>query len=152
MKFQSRYNRHRVVVRPTYKTIIAPGQEKLHTGLHAEFIGPQRLFDSELQAARLGWSDEQRLEVERHLLESVDFGVRYYLALGQSVPAEHKDAAIRIPEHAQVPPENQEPPEDERVCAMVWVTEDGTTQCERKPRKGSDFCPKHAKETAETAA
>jgi hypothetical protein len=149
VRFQSRYSRHKVVIRPTYKVQIAPGQDRIERGLRAEFIGPRpAVFDSEAQAKRNGWSEADRLLVERSLLEDIDFGVRFYLAKGQTIPKEHADANISAAKQQQAAPEEQAPAEEQRVCAMVWVTEDGTQQCQRKPKKDSDFCATHAKQQA----
>jgi len=76
-------------------------------GLRIQFAGG--VFDSEETARGRNWSEEQRLEAERHLLSHPDFGVmrvmdgggthdqqygnierpRLYLAPGQLVPREH---------------------------------------------------------------
>jgi hypothetical protein len=83
MQFRSKWRKPQYVVRPTYKTIIAPGQEQIHQGLRAMFQddGARGGFlDTEAQQRALGWSDEERERVEQYLLNHSDFGSAFVLA------------------------------------------------------------------------
>jgi hypothetical protein len=108
-------------------------------GLRIQFAGG--IFDSEAAAAERRWSEEQRLQAERHLLSHPDFGVmrtmdgggkgevqygnvdryRLYLAPGQLIPAEHADF----------------------VCSFRALTPEGVIPCPRPVKEGLPVCRQH---------
>jgi hypothetical protein len=55
-------------------------------GIRAEFRGREHIFDSEVAQKANGWTDEQRLAVERHLLDHKDFGRMRVFDLGGTSP------------------------------------------------------------------
>lgn len=151
MRFQSAHSNASYVVRrdmgePT------PGLPPPPRGLKAKFLGEDRLFDSERAQRELGWTDEERLLVERHLLTHRDFGRRrsraqggLYLAPGQDVPPEHADlgveAGIAHEAAAQV-----RLAEAGFRCAFVWTTSEGIKQCPDEVAQGSQFCEGHTEQ------
>jgi hypothetical protein len=128
MKFRSIWRKPQYVVRPGWKEIVAPGQERIFPALRAQFREggwPEGGFlDTEDEQRRLGWTDEQREQVEQHLLKHSDFGIGIFLA-------EEPPAVIEE--------------ESDRGCAFVTVTEDAAERCGKRRAKGQEYCPKHAK-------
>lgn len=125
MRFRSIWRKPQYVVRATFKTQIAPGQTTIHPGLHANFHdeGAQGGFlDTEAEQRNLGWSDEEREQVEKLLLAHSDFGRGIYLA-----------------ESAEMRPGELEPE------GCTFITPEGTVaeRCGKARVEDSTYCEEH---------
>lgn len=148
-------------------------------GLNARFTGKGtvKLFDSVEAAKSNRWTEEQRLEVERHLLSHQKFGriktvdgggtidrqvgnvqvYVLYLGPGQDIPPEHADFVkdqhwyqIEMASGGRKPVEVDEPASVE-MCAHREVAPDDPEEiiaCNRKALKGKLYCRSHLEVTA----
>jgi hypothetical protein len=140
-------------------------------GLRAEFLGPEHICDTEEQQRQNRWSDEQRLEVERHLLSHKNFRrMRVFdlggpspeaqrgnaaqpeldLAPGQTLPDEHLEFCMtqrwwKIANTAEQPEPATEPElEPERVCLYRALSENNeVVECNQTASPGHDYCEDH---------
>jgi hypothetical protein len=133
MKFQSKWRNALYIVRPTTKTIIPGFGVQYQKGLFAKFKGEQRIFDSVAAQEEHGWTDEEREQVEKHLLSHKDFGHGLYLAPGEELTDEQR-GWVR----------------DQRVfdkpktrCMHVWVDGVEVKQCPNEASVGQEFCDLH---------
>lgn len=135
MIFQSKWRNARYIVRATQRVFYPDvGYSKLVPGLVAEFKGQQRLFDSEKSQRENGWTDDQRILVEDHLLGHRDWKRGLYLAPGQTVPAD-RAGALRTKE------------EEKAVRCMFVKAEAGEIiQCQKQAAVGRSFCAEHEPE------
>jgi hypothetical protein len=130
MKFVSKHAGYRLVVAPADYEWQGQSKRKLVRGLSADFHMGE--FDSEAAQRKHNWTDAQRREVEDGLLQSDDFGVRFYLS-----PAEDEVAAL-----VQQAPLMEGTTEGQ--CALTFMLADGTaTKCSNRPKKGSIYCGSH---------
>ena len=125
MRFRSIWRKPQYVVRATFKTQIAPGQTTIHPGLHANFHdegGQGGYLDTEAEQRTLGWSEEEREQVEQHLLNHSDFGRGIYLA-----------------ESAEMRPEDLEPE------GCIFTAPDGSVaeRCGKARAEDSAYCEEH---------
>ncbi len=141
MRFQTRYDNYTVVVRSKAKAYNAAGLLISNDpGLRAEFSGPLHIFDSEQSQRAHRWSDDERIEVEKWLMSSPDFGVDFHIAFDQQVPKyleewlEEKNIVLG--------------PNFDRRCAKVWAEGDDIVQCKSKAVPGKDFCGDHLPKAA----
>lgn len=129
MIFQSRWNNavYTVDPRATQPHPITGSPVLVAKGMKATFTGTQRLFDSVTAQKTFGWTDEERIKVEKHLLESDDFGVNLFLAPGQDIPEEllEKQPAV------------------ENRCTHIFVEGDKIIQCDATADRGSEYCAVH---------
>jgi hypothetical protein len=164
MRFQSRFRSISYTVEPARQAITLAGGEMVSAkaGLRADFLMPgwkpgepgtgnPAYFDSVATQRKYGWTDEQRVKVEAHLLAHADFGHGLYLAPGETVPAVHAHL-IQATELVTAP----EAPTPEPVgtrCMFVKMQPDGQSwQCGRKTKAGEDYCFQHATEAAALTA
>lgn len=112
--------------------------------LRAKFKGAQRIFDSMTAQAALGWTDEERIAVERHLLTHPDFARTrnrgrggLYLAPGEEVPAVHADL-IATDEVLEAPKVTAG-----EVCIFVTTAPDELIQCDQPALEGESYCQNH---------
>ncbi len=159
MRFASRHLTHTIVVDPFDKEVLKNGREVPHRGLRAEFRNHN--FDSELTQRNLRWSEDQRLEVERRLLESPEFyrtgrtNPGIFLGLDQEIPKEHAEAddvfkchdtlGEHISEKLGVKSLSEigEASSDVVSCEATKITADGPTICGAKVVEGTTFCARH---------
>jgi hypothetical protein len=135
-------------------------------GLAADFrrVGNQNIFDSEEAQRGLGWSDEDRLRVERALmahpkfnnLRVVDIGgpepnvqggngllPEIGFAPGQELPDEHLEF-VKDLRWFQIDLAQASTPESTGRCEAAVETVDGSRQCGKAAVAGSDYCEEHS--------
>jgi len=132
MKFMSKYENAVYVFRPK-TTVFNQKGERLMTdrGMRAEFNGLYNMFDSEYAQKRLRWSDEERIELEKYLIQHDDFGNGMYLAVGEEVPEYLRDV---LPETDQ---------SQFSRCAEINVVNGEVVQCPNQVIRGLQFCQEH---------
>ncbi len=146
-------------------------------GLKATF-GENHVFDSEQAQRANRWTPEERLELERGILESPRFrqphiqdmggssdpnvqlgNVMVYvldLAPGQSIPSEHaefvKECHWYLSDQASMEAQGGVVKESAtKRCDATIDTPDGTTGCSRMAEAGRDYCLLHEPNLAEVA-
>lgn len=154
MRFQSAFTNATYVIRAE---VVRPNpvsgiNEKIQKGLRAKFMGPQRIFDTEAAQIRYGWSDEERLEVERGLLTHWDFGRSrhhgrggLYLAPGEKIPEIH--AGLTKPGTGESVLHLTET-DPEEVCIFFYTGPDELTQCGEPVALGEQYCQPHLDQIA----
>ena len=131
MRFMSKQPRLKIVVRPTVKTH-QPGTGQvtlLDRGLRARFR--DHIFDSEVSQRQLGWTDEERQQVETALLANHRYGQAngFYL---ENI-AEHRAAELDKPKS-----------KEKLRCLEFYRDETNqSVQCPEEPLPGSEFCEAH---------
>ena len=132
LRLQSKYRNHVFQIRNT-RRIFHPTLSMVEPvpGLFARFVGPQRIFDSELAQEAQGWTDAERDQVERKLVTDDAFMTDYYPAPMSTVP-EHLLAIAK-----------RKPPKRVKVCFGFGFVEGQLTQCKNQATAGSDYCPEH---------
>jgi hypothetical protein len=131
MKFQTKNNNYSVIIKKSYYKRFADGERELVPGLKARFVGPQRIFDSELAQKRHEWTDEERVYVENRLLKSPRFNNGIYLAPGESLSKEQMEIASSLP--AALKPK----------CQFIWTEDEDIKQCGVEVGVGQEFCLEH---------
>jgi hypothetical protein len=118
------------VVRPKWEQVHpVSGKVTPVPGLSAQFRGRDRLFDTEAAQKTLGWTDEERKQVEEYLLGHQDFGYRLWLAPGQTTP---EGLNVNVGSGPQ------------EVRCGHFITKDGEIrQCKNKALVGQEFCGTH---------
>jgi len=132
--FQSRFNKHTFVVRPT-RVAIDPvhGVRTPLPGLIAEFDRFTRLFDSEDAQQKHGWSDEERVAVEDWLLGNKAFGKDIFLAPGELQKLDEATVAkMRVKPAVKV-----------RRCIDLRIVKGQVFQCDQEATAGRDYCKAH---------
>lgn len=138
MRFISVPRRAKYVVRPTTRTMNALGMPETHRGLQARFIN--HTFDSVASQQQLGWTDEERIQVERYLLGHRDLDRHNGYHLDDIVEGK-PGSRVDLPANAV-----------STRCIAFFRNEDGEVeQCPREAQVG-DFCNAHAEEEAEKEA
>jgi hypothetical protein len=132
MKFMSKYENAVYVFRPK-TTVFNQKGERLMTdrGMRAEFNGMYNLFDSEYAQKRLRWTDEERIELEKYLVQHDDFGHGMYLAVGQEIPDYLKED---LPELDQG---------QFARCMEIAIVDGEVVQCPNQVIQGIQFCKEH---------
>jgi len=133
MIFQARWRNAAYIVRPTIRMVHPGYGVEIRPGLRAEFTGAQRLFDSVLAQEKYNWSDEERVQVEKHLLRHKDFGNGLYLAPGQELPEEM--AAVPKPQTIK---------ETRARCVHVEFKDGMIHQCDEVAMVGDTKCSTHS--------
>jgi hypothetical protein len=121
--------------------------------LRANFRGPQRVFDSEAAQREFGWTDEERLQVERHLLSHKSYGMPgwhgvggLYLAPGEVIPPEH-EGVVRTdlpgPRPGVMGSDTPATPPEEARCIFIATGVDDVEQCESAAVEGQSYCAHH---------
>lgn len=137
MRFISVPRRAKYVVRPTTRTTNVLGMPETHRGLAARFLNHS--FDSEAAQRQLGWTDEERVTVERHLLGHPDLDRHNGFHLDDVVEGK-AGTRVDLPANAV-----------STRCIAFFRNEDGEVeQCPREAKQG-DFCNAHAVEETEEA-
>lgn len=141
MRFASTAQRTKYVVKPKYRTMDDNGQVQPHPGLTARFLN--HTFDSERAQADLGWTDEQRKQVENHLLAHKDFdrpgGIFLDTAAGES-----KADILRAAGH---PMAEQMATKEQPRCLFFFRNDSGEAeQCPHVALAESDYCNQHSPE------
>ncbi len=114
----------------------AGGQKRIY----ARFTGTPPSFDS-LEAQRQnGWTDEERLRVERHLLTHKDWGVGLHLFPGEQMPPEHEGLGVQTTAGSTPAPRPVQMVEG--LCKFL-VAEFPPEVCGAEALAGSDFCEEH---------
>ncbi len=138
MRFQSKYDNLVVTVRPKVSAYNIKGERAgiLDRGLRAEFTGRLHVFDSEVMQKRLRWSDEERIEVEKFLIDRPEFNSDYTFSFDQQSPEYLEEwmeaTGITLNENFA------------RRCGKVWAEDEDTiVQCKNKAVPGKDFCADH---------
>jgi hypothetical protein len=115
----------------------ALGMPEIHKGLQARFVN--HLFDSEQAQEQLGWTDEERILVERHLLGHRDLDRYNGFHLDDLVEGKAAAKLIDMPAAAT-----------SMRCIAFFRNEDGEVeQCPREAQVG-DFCRAHAEEKSDS--
>lgn len=130
MKFRSKWGNAIYIVRPTVRIVNHLGIVEMRPGLRAKFDLDNHLFDSEQAQRENGWSDEERIAVEKHLLKSKDYGNGIVLSPGQEVPEELQPLAAK----------------NERVaakCVHIDFINGEVKQCNEEALPGGDKCDIH---------
>ena len=134
------------VVRPTYVAPnVVPGLPGTPVrGIRAEFYGSPPTFDSEEAQLRNGWTDDQRIEVERYLLHHIDF--THGRLYADEIPPEHLE---------HMDPVLAAPPSVSKVgepgyCQHVTRTSPHVELC-GEVTDGTEFCPRHTRELEEVS-
>ena len=134
MRFISVPRRAKYVVRPTTRTTNVLGMPETHRGLTARFLNHS--FDSEKAQQAYGWTDEERVMVERHLLGPPDLDRHNGFHLDELV---ERAPGTRVDMPAAA---------ISTRCIAFFRNEDGEVeQCHREAQQG-DFCNAHAEEEA----
>lgn len=134
MLFQSRWRNAAYIVRPTRRSSDM-GIITIHPGLRAQFTGENRIFDSEESAKKYGWSEEERIQVEKHLVKHNDFGNGIYFAAGEEVP-DYLTEFVK--------------PDKKRIknpCTYVKVKDGVVNQCPEEAMVGSNRCAEHREDS-----
>lgn len=154
MRFQCRWRTANYVVkagRTKHNESTGHPERVEGTGIRADFKGafnpsgeplavPGFFDSSEAQRAN-GWTEDERLMVERYLLTHSDFGTGLYLAAGETIPPEHADLNIGADESAA--PADPVEPTGTR-CMLIRQEGPGKTwQCSRIAKEGEDYCAQH---------
>jgi hypothetical protein len=114
--------------------VIYPGVgSEIVWGLIAKFKGPQRLFDSVAAQEELGWSDEDRLYVEKRLLGHKDFGRGLYLAPGETLP---EDMVEHVKNKTALT-------KAKARCQFISAAGGEINQCSNEAALGQSFCAEH---------
>jgi hypothetical protein len=136
LRLQSKYRNHTVMVRPTTRKYYPEmGLIEPVPGLFAKFEGPARSFDSELAQQTFGWTDEERDQVERKLVQHTGFMTDYFPA-----------AMSTIPEHLLEFARNK-PPASIRHCQAFGWSDGVLVQCSKEALPGIDYCVEHDPDT-----
>jgi len=132
MKFMSKYENAVYVFRPK-TTVFNQKGERMMTdrGMRAEFNGMYNLFDSEYAQKRLRWTDEERIELEKYLVQHDDFGNGMYLAVGEEIPDYLKEV---LPELDQG---------QFKRCMEIAIVDGEVVQCPNQVISGIQFCKEH---------
>jgi hypothetical protein len=132
LRLQSKYRNHVFQIRNT-RRIFHPTLSMVEPvpGLFARFVGPQRIFDSELAQEAQGWTDAERDQVERKLVTDDAFMTDYYPAPMSTIPEHLLEIAKR------------KPPTKVKKCFGFGFVEGQLTQCTKQASAGSDYCPEH---------
>lgn len=132
MLFQSKWRNAAYIVKPTLREVHPGYGVQIIPGLRAVFAGEDRLFDSERAQRDHNWSDEERIRVEKHLLNHKDYGNGIYLAPGQELPEEYVGVARVKPEDKSV-----------ARCTFVEFVDGSIKQCENESMVGENRCSTH---------
>lgn len=131
MRFQSAIRNHAFIVKPTV-WVRTPGQSPyLDRGASVKFTGPQRIFDSQDAKRRFNWSEETLEQVERFILADDDYGVKIFLAPGETLPEKYQDS-VRVKSELL-----------ERTCSEIWLQDGDVVRCPNEPSAGREKCPTH---------
>lgn len=140
MRFISVANRLKIVVKQAYQEKAVDGSRIPHPGLRARFLN--HTFDSVESQKQLGWTDEERVRVERALLGHNSFGNPGMIDgfyLDHSV--EGTPGGREAPEYQKVRG-NIATATKER-CTFFFRAEDGSPeQCPHEAEDG-EFCSQH---------
>jgi hypothetical protein len=131
MKFQANKKNYSVIVRKSYYKRYPDGERELVPGLKVRFVGPQRIFDSELAQAQHEWDDKDRKHVENWLLRNKRFNHGIYLAPGETLTPAQMKVASSLP--AAFRPR----------CQQIWTEGTEIHQCPNDATAGREFCADH---------
>lgn len=132
MIFQSRWKNAAYIVRPTIREVIPGYGINIKPGLRAEFTGAVPVFDSQRMQDKYSWSDEEREQVEKHLLKHKDYGNGIYLAPGQELPKELEKVARVLPKDKKA-----------SRCVFVQYVDGQVEQCDQEALVGGNRCATH---------
>lgn len=142
MKFRRAY-RHRglngYTIRP-HTRYTENGMTMTRYPLRAQFV--DGFWDSEATQKSMGWSNEEREQVEQYLLTHDDFG--HGLFLDSSEPG----AGPYVATETEATEEEQE--KSLTVCIASVETDGESKLCGRPTVGDSEFCAKHIEEFAQT--
>jgi hypothetical protein len=127
------------LIDPTTKQPSTLGQKRIV----AVFQGTPPQFDSEISQKANGWTDDERLAVERHLLTHRDYGRGIYLFPGETIPAEHEG----IVEEVGSPVPAVSGVAGERGFCKFVIAEFPLEVCGATSLPGGDLCDQHFRET-----
>ena len=109
-------------------------------GLRARFFG--HVFDSQKSQAELGWTDEQRKQVEKHLLTHRDFERHGGFYLEEIVEGKGNSESAREADTLRREIGLPSTGETLRCVAMFRNEEGDPEQCPNEVVEG-DYCAKH---------
>lgn len=131
MKFRTKWSKAIYIVRPSRRAINQLGIVSIEPGLRAVFDEENHEFDSKLEQEERGWSDEERLAVEKHLLKHKDYGNGLILMPGQDIPDELQ-AVARVDREKVA-----------ALCTFVQFVDGKVDQCKKESMPGIDKCEEH---------
>jgi hypothetical protein len=135
MQFHSFAKQETFTVRPSFKSI-EHGIVSYTKPLRAAFVNHR--FDSEAAQKSLGWTDEEREQVEQHLLSHYKLGkTRGFYVL---------DAYMRPTTQAPEPATVVDPGKIQ--CLFVIPTSEGDERCDKPAVEGGIYCEAHVKGAA----
>ena len=137
MKFRCKWSKAIYIVRPSFRGVNQLGIVEIRPGLRAIFGQDTHEFDSKLAQENNGWSDEERVAVETHLLKHKDYGNGLILMPGQDVP-EELQAIARV---------NRD--EVASGCQHVDFIDGTVKQCEEESLPGQTKCKAHTEAKAQ---
>jgi len=127
------------LIDPVTKQPTSLGQKRIV----AKFTGLPPQFDSEIAQKSNGWTDDERLAVERHLLKHRDWGRGIYLFPGEVIPQEHEglgtETTTPVPQVSGVVGEAG-------FCKFL-ISEFPLEVCGAESLPGGDLCDQHFRET-----
>lgn len=131
MKFRSKWSKAIYIVRPSRRQTDQLGIVNIAPGLRAVFDEDNHSFDSVAAQEAAGWSDEERVAVEEHLLKHKDYGNGLILMPGQDIP-EEMQAIARV---------NRD--EVSTKCVHVDFIDGEIQQCKNEAVPGDQKCDQH---------
>ncbi len=131
LRLQSKYREHRIMIRPTRRVFHEGFGYEPIPGLAVRFEGPQRIFDSAASQEKYGWSDEERDQVERKLVQATEFMNDYYPAPFSTIP-EHLQAIARTKVPTAI-----------RKCQAFGFNDGNLAQCDQPATAGRQWCAEH---------
>lgn len=137
MKFRAKWSRAIYIVRPSFRQVNQLGIVSMQPGLRAIFDRDTHEFDSKLAQEAAGWTDEERVAVETHLLKHKDYGNGLILMPGQDIPEEL--AAVARVDRDEVA----------SICAFVEFVDGKVDQCAEEPLPGSKYCKQHSEKKSQ---
>ncbi len=136
MRFYSFIDNQKITVTPGYQQTMDGVRRVYQRGLRVRFVNHH--FDSELAQRNLGWTDDERTQVERALLQHVLFGRSRGIYLDDKV-----DDIPAMQVRPRVKP-SVPAVEGEARCIVFRDPGDGTVeQCGNRAEEGSNFCADH---------
>jgi len=129
---QSKFTNHTISLIPT-RRVFHPeaGMIEPVPGLFAQFTGPQRIFDSLVEQAKWGWTDEQRELVEKKLVSNEGYMKDFFPAPLKQIPDRLK-SDVRVKEAVK-----------QKFCMAFGYQDGNLIQCHNPATAGRDFCVEH---------
>lgn len=141
MRFQTKYDNYVITLKP--KMVVRSVDGRIvhrNDAVRCVFGGPANVFDSKEAQRLYGWTDEERIDVEKNLLSRNTFGSDFFIAVGEKIPEylyewlEEHNIPLNINFFTR--------------CGRVWIEGEDVKQCENRAVPGKDFCEDHLPKAA----